>query len=161
MSEVADLAVYFADASRTPRFTRRPAGIPGDLRLSWRLSVLCLILQRGRGSALRPEHLHVLWWAIRSLSTREQLLRWFAENRDPDELLVRFDPALTATLDLALGAGLASRQPSGTIKLTVSGTALVQALRTDPDALQTERQFLDRLPNSLTQTQLKTLLEWR
>lgn len=161
MTEVEDLAAFFADTRLSPNFTLRPRGIPGDLRLSWRLSVLCLILERGRSNALRPEHLHVLWWAIRSARTREQLLRWFEGQRDPDELLVRFDPSLTATVDLALGGGLATRQPSGTIQLTGAGKALVGAVGVAPDVLTVEREFLDALPRNLTQKQLRGLLEWR
>ena len=160
MTDVDDLSAYFSSLGAFPRFTKRPMSIPGDLRLAWRLAVLCLLLQRGRANSLALEHLHVLWWAIRSDANRAMFLRWFDGNGRPDELLVRYDPSLSATLDLAIGQRLVSMSSAGSVNLTATGVALAVEVATQTDALASERAFLDRLPNRITQTKIKELLEW-
>lgn len=142
-------------------FTRRGEAIPGDLRVAWRLAVLCLILFRFWGNRAAMEHLHTLWWAVRSEANREVLARWFAGDRRPDDVLVRFDPSLSATLDLALGQHLIEIIPSGAITLTPSGVALAQAAGNQQVALLAEKEFLDRLPKKLTQKALREIVEWR
>lgn len=77
-------------------FRRRPIAVPGDLRPSWRIGLLTLLLKRccrqGRTSLTR---LHVLNWAIRTEGNQQALLGLIAGNLRPDALVVRFDPALT------------------------------------------------------------------
>ena len=159
-SEVDELRNFFADISATPQFTRRSTNIPGDFRIAWRLSVLCLLLRRGRANTLALEHLHVLWWSVRSEATRSLLLRWFKGEGRPDEMLVRFDPSLSVTLDLALGQHLAEITDSGAVRLTANGAALADAVLVQDDALVEEKTFLSALPTNITQKQIQTLLEW-
>lgn len=161
MSELDELRQFFGEVTAAPRFTRRPVSIPGDFRTAWRLSVLCLLLSRGRANTFSLEHLHVLWWAIRTAHTRELLLRWFEGDRAPDELLVRFDPSLTVTVDLARGQGLVTQESSSNIKLASGGLALVESVRRQEGLLAEERAFLDALPNRITQRQVRELLEWK
>ena len=158
--DVADLKGLFREIGVSPHFSPRPTDIPGDLRISWRLSILCLLLKRGRSNSLALEHLHVLWWAIRSDSTRIVLLRWLQGAGRPDELLVRFDPSLTVSLDLAIGAGLVVVQSSGALKLTSAGLAFADEVLAEPGALVSEKKFLDQLPVHITQRQIQQLLEW-
>ena len=161
MNSNEELSAFFADLAVVPRFTKRPTNIPGDFRTPWRLAVLCLILDRGRAKTLSLEHLHVLWWAVRSANTRELFLRWFRGQRRPDELLVRFDPSLTVTLDLALGQRLVDRTATNGVHLTPAGHELAEIVRKDKSALIAEREFLDALPSSINQKQLRALLEWK
>lgn len=160
MSEIDQLREFFDDEAQRPGFTRRASSIPGDLRVAWRLSVLCLLLRRGRANSLALEHLHVLWWAIRSDATRSLLLRWFTGEGEPDEMLVRFDPSLSATLDMAIGHGLAVVSDSGSVKLTAKGAGLADAVLIQNEALVSEKNFLAALPHKITQAQIQSLLEW-
>lgn len=161
MSELQDLRDFFDDLPSAPVFRTRPTSIPGDYRLAWRLSVLCLLLYRGRGHTLSLEHLHVLWWAIRSRRSRELLLRWFSEDRRPDDLVVRFDPSLTTTLDLALGQGLVERTSVGNLSLTSQGVGMAEEIMDSATGLDAERAFLGDLPRSITQRQVREILEWK
>lgn len=159
--EIEGLREFFADLEAVPQFTRRPSNIPGDLRAAWRLSVLCLLLRRGRANTLALEHLHVLWWAVRSDATRSLLLRWFRGEGRPDEMLVRFDPSLSATLDLSIGQGLARIPSPGTVQLTAQGAALADAVLDQEEALVEEKAFLAALPTRITRQQVQSLLEWK
>ena len=158
-SEVDFLREFFGDLQAAPHFTQRATNIPGDLRVAWRLSVLCLLLRRGRANTLALEHLHVLWWAVRSEATRSLLLRWFRGEGRPDEMLVRFDPSLSVTLDLAIGQGLAEVSETGTASLTVNGAALADAVLSQDDALTQEKAFLAALPTRISRQQVQSLLE--
>jgi hypothetical protein len=143
-------------------FGRQPEAIPGDLRASWRLSILCVILMRCRGSKASLQTLHVLWWAMRSRSSRGLFVRWLEGDNRPDDLVVRFDPSLTVTLDLALGAALVTWD-SGTsvVTLTAEGKSVAEAAWSDERVLREERAFLRKLPAHITQKSMRELLEWR
>lgn len=159
MSEIHALEELFDSAPRAV-FRQRNVAIPGDLRVVWRLSLLCLILQRFRGKKSALENLHTVWWAMRSDETRQLFLRWFEGDKRPDEIIVRFDPALSMTVDLALGSGLVSRTSTGAIALLPSGLALAVELWSSEDLLAEEKTFISKLPRSLTQSALKELTEW-
>ncbi|WP_147233288.1 MULTISPECIES: hypothetical protein [Brevibacterium] len=160
MSELQDLEDFFMSVPASPRFTKRSVSIPGDFRTSWRLSVLSLLLAKGRSKSLALPHLHVLWWAIRTSRSRSLFLKWFEGKKSPDELLVRFDPSLTVAVDLALGQGLAERTATGLIKLTETGSALAESVKNDSSVLVTEKAFLANLPKSINQRRIRELLEW-
>lgn len=159
MSEIEALEELFASAPGAV-FSRRNDAIPGDLRITWRLSVLCLVLQRFRSNRSTLENLHTMWWAIRSVESRNLFLRWLDGDKRPDEIIVRFDPSLALTVDLALGSGLASRTSTGSIGLTPAGLALAGELWSYTDVLAEEKVFISKLPRSLTQSALKELTEW-
>lgn len=160
MSDIDVLEEMFADVGRAARFTRRDENIPGDSRVAWRLSVLALLLVRGRSNTLALEHLHVLWWAIRSSTSRDIFLRWISGERRPDELLVRFDPSLTLTVDLAQGQGLVVIGPSGSVQLTAGGLSFALAIGQATGVLEAEKAFLQDLPSRISQKQIQQLLEW-
>lgn len=160
MSAIEALEELFA-SSPGAVFTRRNEAIPGDLRITWRLSLLCLLLQRFRGNTATHEHLHILWWAIRSEDTQRLFIRWFDGDKRPDELIVRFDPSLSVTVDLALGSKLVTLTSTGSIGLTATGVSLANDLWTETEILREEKSFLTKLPRKMTQRSLKELTEWK
>lgn len=143
-------------------FGRQSEAIPGDLRISWRLTILCLILMRCWGTKTSLQTLHVLWWALRSRGSRDLFIRWQEGDNRPDDLVVRFDPSLAVTLDLALGAGLVTWESSSSVvSLTAEGKGLAEKAWENDDVLREERDFLRRLPAHITQKSMRDLLEWR
>lgn len=143
-------------------FQREPEAIPGDLRISWRLTILCLLLARCRGDKTNLQTLHVLWWASRSRASRDLFLRWLDGDTRPDDLVVRFDPSLTVTLDLALGAGLVTWQSSEpVVALSPEGKGLAETAWSDENVLRDQKAFLRLLPARITQKSMRGLLEWR
>jgi hypothetical protein len=154
------LEATFENIGKRPRLRTRPQAIPGDRRKLWRVSVVALLLRRGRSNSLTLEHLHVFWWAVRSPLTREQFQRWLIEGRKPDDLIVRFDPSLSYTLDLAHGFGLTAVTKTG-ITLTAKGLALSLKLDDDDEVLADLKEYLHFLPNKITQTQFRQILDWQ
>uniref|UniRef100_UPI004040078B hypothetical protein n=1 Tax=Streptomyces sp. DSM 41540 TaxID=3448657 RepID=UPI004040078B len=161
LKSVEALEELFAGRPTKIGFRRRNDSIPGDLRISWRLAVLCLLLARFRAKTARIEHLHTLWWAIRSEATRDLIIRWFNNKPVPDEIIVRFDPSLTKTIDLAVGQGLVESDSNGVVKLTSTGLAMAQAVGVSDDVLADEKGFLESLPRSISQRAMREMTEWR
>lgn len=161
LNSIEALEELFAGQTAKIGFRRRNDAIPGDLRISWRLAVLCLLLARFRSNTARTEHLHTLWWAIRSEATRDLIVRWFNGRPVPDEIIVRFDPSLSKTIDLAVGQGLVDTLTDGRVKLTSTGLAMAQAVSSKVDVLEDEKGFLEKLPRSISQKAMKEMTEWR
>lgn len=75
-------------------------------------------------------------------------------------MLVRFDPSLSSTLDMAIGQGLAAMTDTGGVVLTPAGAAMADAVLTQDEALVGEKAFLAALPSRITRSQIQSLLEW-
>ncbi|MCB0905914.1 MAG: hypothetical protein KDB63_02215 [Nocardioidaceae bacterium] len=161
MSEYQALRQLFETGEARVAFAERAEPVPGDLRLAWRLVVLCLILDRSHGGKASMQAAHVLWWAIRSPRSRRLFLRWHKQEQDPDELLVRFDPSLTATMDLAIGAGLIAVDSNVNLVLLPAGKQLAVDAWAARGVLDVEKSFLDALPRRITQKSIRELLEWK
>jgi hypothetical protein len=142
------------------RFSRRPDPIPADLRLAWRLSALVLVLHRCRNNTATLQQLHVLTWAIRSAHNRETFARWINGDKRPDDVIVRYDPSLSRTVDLALGFGLVSRNDKGAIVLTIAGSELADRVEGESGTLAQEKAFLHRLPRRISQKYINDLVTW-
>ncbi|MFF0745172.1 hypothetical protein ACFYVL_32705 [Streptomyces sp. NPDC004111] len=161
MSSTKVLEQAFSDISTNVIFTRRPDPIPGDLRTGWRLASLVLILQRCRGNTANLEQIHVLAWSVRSTQGREVMRTWFSARRKPNGLIIRHDPATSRTINLAVAAGLASRNDNASITLTGKGERLATLLWANTEVLSREKEFLSTLPARITQKSIDDLLEWR
>jgi hypothetical protein len=161
MSDHQALRQLFEDGEARVAFADRAEAVPGDLRLAWRLVVLCLILDRSHGAKASMQAAHVLWWAIRSPRSRDLFLRWQRHDQDPDELLVRFDPSLTATMDLAIGAGLVAVDSNANLVLLPAGRHLAADAWSVQGVLEVEKSFLNALPRKITQKSIRELLEWK
>lgn len=85
---------------------------------------------------------------------------WYEGRREPDELLVRYDPALSVSLDLALGEGLVSMTDSGTVQLTMAGKSAAATVHQHEDVLLKEKEFLDHFPKRITQKLMNEISEW-
>jgi hypothetical protein len=141
-------------------FRERPVPVRGSDRVSWRLAALVLVLRRCRGKQTAVAAVHVLMWAIGSARTRASFLAWWAGRRTAVTKTFRFDPQVERTVDLALGSGLITTQSSGRLRLTDHGAALADALLADDSLLTTEKAFLEELPPSIPETEIRRRLGW-
>src|SRR5258705_12942506 len=95
--EIPELKVEFV-------FRQRPLAIPGDLRPTWRIALIALLLKNccrgGRSSFAR---LHVLSWGIRTQQSQSDLRAAAAGNVPLSSVIVRFDPFLDRAIDFAIG----------------------------------------------------------
>lgn len=161
MSQSIAFRKLFAAHDGRVSFSEQSEPVPGDLRLAWRLAVLCLILDRCHGGKMNLPGLHVLWWAIRTPRSRRLFMRWLRGKQDPDDLLVRFDPGLTATADLGLGSGLVAMDSNANVKLLPEGQKLASEVWAVDGVLLAEKEFLDLFGGKITQKLINNLLEWR
>ncbi|WP_405092102.1 hypothetical protein OG767_03355 [Micromonospora sp. NBC_01392] len=148
----------FIGAKGTIRFTPRPDPIPGDLRLSWRLSALVLVLERSRGKTASLEQIHFLTSAMRSDKVARVAIRWFRGARAPDDPVIRYDPSMSRTIGLAIASGLADwKGPS--VTLTDDGLMLAASIRSNESVLRREKEFLSKLPKVISQKSIREMLE--
>src|ERR1019366_9944223 len=89
------------------RFKKRPNAVAPDFRPGWKVSLLLLILQFGsRGGKSSLTRLHVLNWAVRSIRHQEELLTTIKSEAPLFSFNVRFEPAFSRAIDLAVAAAL-------------------------------------------------------
>lgn len=157
MSSPSIIDSLFSSIERPISFQARPESIPGDLRLAWRLTALTIILHRSRADAAPLSQVSTLWWAMRSDSARERFLRWYRGEAAPDEVLVRYDPAVSMTVDLALGLKLVTRDRNGVLRLTAVGKATASRAWDAEDIMPYEKEFLRLLPARMTQAMVRDL----
>jgi hypothetical protein len=148
----------FANINGRVRFNPKPDPIPGDLRLSWRLSALLLVLNRCRGKTASLEQIHFLTSAMRSPAVADVVRRWFSGQKAPDDPIIRYDPAMSRTISLSVAADL-TQWKGQSIALTTVGSILIQEIENNDAIMVKERQFLSFLPRSITQKSVRELLE--
>lgn len=159
MTTVDDLEHGFEDITAPIDFVTPADPMPGDLRLPWRLATLLLVLARCRANTANLQQLNLLHWAIRSPKHQRLIVRWFQEDKRPDDSVVRFDPALVRTVNLAVAIGLVTRTSTLRFSLTSMGVRYAASLNEHDDVLTAETQFLNALPRRITQKQISHLLE--
>lgn len=125
-------------------FRSRPISLPADLRPTWRIGLLVLMLSkccRQQKSSLT--RLHVLNWAVRSEPNMESLLALLANELTPDSLIVRFEPAFNRAIDFAIGEGLIQRVDGARIELTTAGKSFAKEIVEKADLYSNEKRLLD------------------
>jgi hypothetical protein len=140
-------------------FTRRPSPVVGDLRISWRLSLLVLTLslccRRGQSSHKR---LHLLNWAVRTPGARRQLLAALDGAQRPQDVLARTDPVLNQVIDYAAGEGLVEFPRGDRVRLTGVGENLGTSVLGVEDCFASEREFLAALGYRVTEEWVKRVM---
>jgi len=144
-------AVPELDATFT--FRRRPVALPGDLRPTWRIGLLTLLLshccRQQRSSLTR---LHVLNWAVRSEANLQDLTALIEGRLSPDQLIVRFDPAFNRAIDFAIGERLVQRVDGSRIELAEPGKAFAEVISADPVVYVTEKKLIGTIKQRASET---------
>ena len=142
-------------------FQSRPIPVPGDLRISWRLALILLMLGRCRAKRASLVKLHLLNDAIRSGRTHDQLEAALAGERQLWLWPVRVEPAFGRALDFVVGDGLAEwtqTSQRAAIQLTKVGIAAWEALDREADILPGEKALIDFYASRLTEATVSTYL---
>ena len=134
-------------------FSRRPLAIPGDLRPTWRIALIVLLLKNccrgGRSSFAR---LHVLSWGIRTLESQSEL-KAAAEGDIPlSAVIVRFDPFLDRAIDFAIGEKLVIHRGGKLVELTEDGRRLAAEVQRDRSLLAIEKDFMSSIRYVVSET---------
>jgi len=155
MAEQIDTAI------RIPfRFKRKPRSIPPDFRTDWKVSLLLLILEiSSRGGRSSLKRLHVLNWAVRSSRHQEEFRATNATQSPLFSFKVRFEPAFSRAIDLAVAAELTAWVGGDRIELTTEGRSIAKRLLKTKDLFIPELAFLNSVGKSVTETQALDLLK--
>jgi len=134
-------------------FRRRPVAIPADLRPSWRVAVIVLLLRKCcRQNRSGFTRLHVLSWGVRTIETRNALIAAAAGDIPPNTLLVRIEPSLNRAVNFALGEGLLRRVSGDKVELTPSGITFADQLDSNVVAFSREKAFMDSVGRRITES---------
>lgn len=142
------------------RFKRRPRSIAPDFRIDWKISLLLLILElSSRGGKSSLNRLHVLNWAVRSSKHQEE----FVATRDSESPLfsfsVRFEPAFSRAIDVAVAAGLTNWVGGNRLELTPRGRTLAKSVLKEKELFEPEVAFLTRVGKSVSESEALGLLK--
>lgn len=138
-------------------FQRRARFLPVDLRRLWRVPLVLLVVNACRGHQATRMQIHVLGWALLRADMRDAIGHIFSTD-EPDRSLLRFDPALSRAVDMAVGSGFLRESDTGVLTLTPEGRAIIERIGAEDGPLAVEKQALARLPRRFTQTDAARLL---
>lgn len=143
-------------------FDPKPEAVPYNYRISYMVSLLCLILSkcchRGTCSLIK---LHMISLALFSKSNFAKLLSFSTEEVSTPPI-VRFDPAVNKATEYAIADKLIMQMPNGKLSLTDRGKLLVVGVDSDETIMNEEKNSLSNLAKSLTEDKIKNLSEnWR
>ena len=133
--------------------------IAAEFRPDWKISTLLLILQiSSHAGKSTLKRVHILNWAIRS----PQFVAEFNEARtNPLPLFgfnVRFEPALSRAIDLAVAEKLVSWVGGNRLQITQKGKRWVSEILKDESLMRPERAFLANIGKTVTEAAAGELL---
>ena len=141
----------FEDFTFTFTFSARPVAIPPDLRASWKIGLIILILHMScRATKASVGKLHILNSMLVSDEIRDVVVDVIRGKPPLFPIAVRVEPAINRAVDLAAGMGLVKATTKGRIALSAEGKKLARIL----DATQIyehEKQVLKRVGKSLSE----------
>jgi hypothetical protein len=139
-------------------FRRRPVSVPGDLRISWRLALLILVLAYSRGKKASLAKLHLVTDALRSEGGKNRLTYILSDLRTEPEWPFRVEPALARAIDMAQGEGFIALERGPAYRLTSKGIRAVEAIKGRQDVLEEERSFLESQGVNITEGFVKGVI---
>ena len=142
-------------------FKERPKPCPGDLRISWRVSSILLILRHSRGQRASFAKLHVLNDALRSESSRKKLEAILDGEVPVLAWRLRVEPAFSRALEFVVGEGFADWSASNnraTMALTNDGKAAADSVAKLGDVFLDELDFLKGPATRITESFVQQML---
>ena len=143
-------------------FDAKPDAIPFNYRISYKISLLCMIIKKccgRRGCSLVK--MHIIASAVSDLEYEEKLKKYLT-NHIANEFVVRFEPSLNRALEYALADQFIVQQVNGSYKLLERGKKLVNEIINDDSIFQHEKLVMDEMGSDLTEEKIKSLMEgWR
>jgi hypothetical protein len=147
-----DKSTYSSGIDLPFRFKRKPMPIAAELRPDWKMATLLLILQRSsRAGKSSLKRLHILNWAVRSPKFRVEFEQ---AQKDPLPLFafnVRFEPAFSRAIDLAVGEGFVEWVGGDRLQITAKGKRWATEIEKDQSVMGEEREFFSKIGKSVTE----------
>lgn len=139
------------NSKRTLRFERQPAPVLPEHRPLYKIGQLLLVLHlasRGKKSSL--PRIHLFNWALKR-QERKALLLDAGKKGVLRVAAWGFDPAIAIAIEFALAECLITTNSTG-YALTAEGINWVKNICKDPECFPSERQFLEQLGTTITET---------
>jgi hypothetical protein len=136
-------------------FAQRALPVPGDLRISWRVSILLIILSQARSQRASIAKLHVVNDAVRSTTALRSLDLILAGGQPASSWHMQIEPALGRALDLMVGARLAQwATVAGRlgVAMTEQGKVAARSIGAATDALNEEKAIVAAISGRVTET---------
>lgn len=124
------------------RFQDRRTVLAASNRVTWRLSLLVLVVAKCRGQTASFASLHLLMWGLRSSHANNLLTSWLTGQVVPDLVTSRMDPLLDTTVRLAVAEGLVEVTSTGRVKVLERGKELAALIDADNELLKVEKDTL-------------------
>jgi hypothetical protein len=142
-------------------FRRRPAPVPADLRLSWRLPFLVLALGKSRGKRASLAKLHIVSDAAKNRANLLKLASVAGGEIGPTEWRIRIEPAVGRAANFLVGEGLTAWVRVGGrvgAQLTSRGLAAYELLEKESTLFAAERELLSLAASKLSEGLVSEIL---
>ncbi len=144
-------------------FEAKADAVPYHYRITYRVALICIIIGKCCGkkgcSAIK---LQMICAATESQKIQTDLFKLIERELVSETTLIRFDPAVTRAINLALYDNLIFRQSNGLYRLSEKGKKLVEAIYCDNDLMQQEKTLFSKLKNRLHEELIDTISSiWR
>jgi hypothetical protein len=140
------------------RLTPRPNPVPGDLRVSWGIALIVLLLGSSRAKKASFPKLHLLAHSSRTEHGRRTLTRYVETRSERDKPLIRVEPWLNRAIGFATAEGLVAVTKGKSAALTPRGEHFFAALRGNTELMREEQEFAAVCARRLTEGDVNQFL---
>jgi hypothetical protein len=141
------------------RFNQRPSPVPGELRLTWGIALLLLIVFYSRGKKTSLQKLHVLNWAVRSEGNRREFRAVLNREKSTFNFIPRVEPSVNRAIQFAIAEKLVIVDQGRRLTLTPKGLAAAREVN-GSDTFVAEKSFLEAIRAAATEKRMEELLNW-
>jgi hypothetical protein len=141
------------------RFKQRPSPLPGELRATWGIALLLLIVFHSRGKKTSLQRLHVLNWAVRSETNRTEFRSALDSQSTSFNFVPRVEPSLNRAIQFAAAENLVLVDQGRNLVLTKRGLSAAEEINRGA-AFFLERSFLEAVKSASTEKKIEQLLNW-
>ena len=133
-------------------FDAKASAVPYNYRISYKIALICAIIGKCCGkkgcSTLKLQMINA---ATTSKNAKDELFNLIDNPFITETTIIRFDPAISRAINLAMADEVIFRQSNGLYRLKDKGKALLNAIYKDDETLAVEKQLLSELSNRLTE----------
>ncbi len=142
-------------------FNKRPDSIPYKHRISYRVTLIVLIIKICSSRKECPlVKFHIINDAMENRELINNIKRCL--KRNSSEFAIRFDSSLNRAIEYAIADGLIIQQGNKTYKLSVTGRDFANRLLKDSEILRNEKERLEKINTELDEKTLNSILNrWR
>lgn len=144
-------------------FNSKPTAVPYNYRISYKVSLVCLIIGKCCGKkGCSSIKLQMINAAICSSAKKRELLLLASHQLGKEIALVRFDPSISRAICYAIADELIYQQGNGLFRLKEKGKLLVACIYSDSSVMSVEKEFFEELSSLLTEEIIDEIEEsWR